>query len=78
MWVTEYGMVINFSAVQSENAPQPMEVTECGIVNVSNPEQLLKALFGISVMESGKVIDVSSLHEEKALQSMVLTVFGIV
>jgi len=56
MDVTDPGMVADFSELH-EYALSPMEVTVCGIVTVSSPEQSKKAHPAIFVIESGIVID---------------------
>ena len=64
---------IEMREVQPENAPDPMDVTESGMVTEVSPVQPENALSPMDVTESGMVTEVSPVQPENALPPMDVT-----
>jgi len=64
--------------VHPENAPDPMEVTELGIVMLVRELHQANASHSMEVTELGIVMLVREVHPENALDPMEVTEFGMV
>ena len=63
---------------QSQNAPSPIVLIQCGIITFSKERQPANALFPIDVTLSGIVMDVSEEQSLNAPSPIDLTLSGIV
>ena len=88
MEITELGMVIDVSELQSLKADSPMEETELGMVLLLQP--CMRVFVAVSIMALqplrlsytvlpfSTTIDVNSLHPAKALKLIAMIELGIV